>query len=151
MRNDKTGRFEITHGDSGSQEYNIWGNMLYRCNTDTSQLYSKYGGRGISVCSKWHDYDAFIYDMGQRPSESHSIDRIDVNGNYCKENCRWATKRQQSRNRTNSRYIYIDGKKLQVDDYCEIYNVSKYAIKNRIRRGWSNDKIISKVVGFYKC
>lgn len=151
MRNNKTGRFEATHGYAGMHEYAIWGNMLYRCNTDTSPLYSNYGGRGIEVCLSWHNYNAFISDMGLRPSSAHSIDRIDVNGNYCKENCRWATKKQQSRNRTNSQYVHIDGKKLQVDDYCELYSVSKHAIKNRIRRGWSNEKIISTLVGAYKC
>lgn len=142
MRN-KAGKFTVTHGDSFTCEYGIWGNMLYRCNTESSPLYKGYGGRGIKVCDPWLDFNLFIADMGRRPSKTHSIDRIDVNGNYCKENCRWATKKQQSRNRTNSRYIYVDGKKLQIDDYCDIYNVKPSTIKSRFRRGWSNERIIS--------
>ena len=146
MRDINSGRFLPTHLMTGSSEYGIWGNMLYRCNTETSPLYHLYGGRGVSVSDSWNSFDTFISDMGKRPSDGHSIDRIDVNGNYCKENCRWATKKEQSRNRTNSVYIFIDGRKLQVDDYCEIYGVSKMAIKNRVRRGWSNDRIISTKV-----
>ena len=137
------GQFIKTHGKSLTSEYNIWGNMLYRCNTESSALYNAYGGRGIRVSESWHTFEGFISDMGEKPSPEYSIDRVDVNGDYCKENCRWATKKQQSRNRTNSQYIYIEGEKMQVNDYCEMYNVSVQATKSRIRRKWSNERIIS--------
>ena len=143
MRNINTGRFELTHNLTKTREYNIWGNMLYRCNTESSPIYKAYGGRGISVCDEWHSFEKFIDDMGFRPTVYHSIDRVDVDGNYCKENCRWATKKEQSRNRTNSSYLVVDGNKIQVDDYCEKYGVNVMAIKSRIKRGWSNERIIS--------
>ena len=146
MARDKEGKFSETHKMSRTGVYGIWGNMLYRCNTSTCPLYESYGGRGISVCAAWHSFDSFMSDMGDRPSDSHSIDRIDVNGNYEPSNCRWATAKDQARNRRNSSFIFIDGLKLQVDEYCEKYGISKTAIKNRIRRNWTNKRIIETPV-----
>ena len=152
MRNTKTGRFEATHNSSNTYEYNIWGNMLYRCNCPTSPAYELYGGRGVRVSEEWHSFEVFIKDMGERPTNLHSIDRINVDGNYCADNCKWATKKEQSRNKTNSRYLIVNGERIQVDDYCEANGISKAAIKNRFRRGWDNDRIISTPVrGHKKC
>jgi hypothetical protein len=150
MRN-KNGTFAKKHDLSKIREYNIWGNMLYRCNTPSCKLYKNYGGRGIKVCDDWLIFDNFIKDMGFRPTVNHSLDRIDVDGDYNVSNCRWATNKQQSRNRTNSVLIHIDGLSMQIDDYCEKYNLSKHAIKNRVRRGWSNDRIIKTPIKVKKC
>ena len=73
--------------------------MLSRCTNPNSDSWADYGGRGISVCERWRDYPAFLADMGRKPSASHSIDRVDVNGNYQPGNCRWSTKGEQVRNR----------------------------------------------------
>lgn len=152
MRSTKTGRFDKTHDMSWCGEYAIWGNMHYRCNTPSSPLYKNYGGRGIYVCGEWKSFESFIDCMGLRPTKDHSLDRIDVDGGYCPENCRWATKKEQSRNRRNSSYILVDGQMLQVDDFCERYGLKKSAIKNRIRRGWSDERIISTPVrGWKQC
>lgn len=147
-----TGKFVESHGMSRTREYNIWANMIDRCNNENCKNYSRYGAIGIKVCKRWMDsFDNFIADIGLRPTRNHSIDRIDVRKGYSPENCRWATKKEQSRNRRNSRYIYIDGNKMQVDEYCERFNVSAHAIKNRIRRGWDNERIISTPVRGSKC
>lgn len=147
-RDNSSGRFTPSHGLSKTREFNIWANMIDRCNNPQSNNYKNYGRKGVIVCKEWIEcFDNFIEDMGFRPTAHHSIDRIDVTGNYEPSNCKWSTKKEQSRNRRNSRYIYIDGKKLQVDDYCEMYNLPKHAIKNRVRRGWSNDRIINTKVG----
>ena len=112
---DCKGRFSVTHNSSFKCEYSIWANMLYRCNNENSSLYHNYGGRGIKVSDEWSTYEKFISDMGERPTLNHSLERIDVNADYCKSNCKWATKKEQARNRRNSSFIFIDGKKMQVD------------------------------------
>lgn len=92
-----------THGHGGrnaSPEYRSWCHLIDRCENPNSEDYANYGGRGIRVCERWRNsFEAFLEDMGERPSPKHSIDREDVNGHYEKSNCRWATASQQSRNR----------------------------------------------------
>lgn len=91
-------------------EVAAWQSMWYRCCNDKCPSYHRYGGRGIRVCERWRDFFAFMEDMGRRPSAEHSLDRIDVNGDYCPENCRWATRDIQGNNRSTNVKVTINGK-----------------------------------------
>lgn len=79
--------------------YSTWLGIRRRCNNPNTKDYKNYGGRGIKVCERWDSYEKFEYDMGLKPSPNHSIDRIDVNGNYSPDNCKWSTPKQQANNK----------------------------------------------------
>lgn len=100
-RLDKLREKTVTHGATNTKTYGVWEGMLQRCNNPNSVGYPDYGGRGITVCKRWLSFEEFFTDMGERP-EGTSLDRIDVNGNYCKENCRWADASVQGFNQRKS-------------------------------------------------
>lgn len=94
----KTGR-KPTHGKWKSKEWNSWDHMRRRCNNPKDPKYKDYGRRGISVCKEWSSFAVFYADMGDAPSASHSLDRIENDGNYFKANCKWSTPKEQANNR----------------------------------------------------
>lgn len=107
--------------------------MRQRCNNPNNSRYGAYGGRGIKVCARWENsYWDFEADMGQRPSEDHSIDRIDGDGNYEPGNCRWATNTQQQRNRKDNCKVMINGEERLLLEVCEERGLNKHTIYGRI-------------------
>jgi hypothetical protein len=134
-----------THGKTHSVEYAAWTAMKRRCNNASSYGFEHYGGRGGSVCKEWAEsFETFLRDMGRRPSELHSLDRIDPNGNYSKENCRWATHRQQANNKRTNRWITIDGVSRTLADWSRESGLSESCIRGRARRGITGTALITK-------
>ena len=136
-----------THGMSKTPEYNAWNSLFPRCYKETDPAYHRYGGRGIYVCEEWHDFENFYADMGDRPGEKYSIDRIDNDEPYCDWNCRWATKKEQARNRSNNRLHTYDGARITAAEIYETYehhpDVSLSTFEARLNtHGWSvNDSL----------
>jgi hypothetical protein len=127
-----------THNMSKSVEYKTYKRIITRCYNTKNKRYHDYGGRGITVCDRWlESFENFYEDMGDRPSKDHSIDRINNNKGYSKDNCRWVTNKIQSRNKRNTVYITIDGKTLSISDWVDIVGTAKCTIYTRLRRGWS--------------
>lgn len=106
------GEYSLPRIRRGMPEHNSWVHIIQRCTNPKNHKYPSYGGRGVTVCDRWrHSFPNFFQDMGPRPSKHHSIDRINNDGNYEPENCRWASPLQQSRNSTNPRAVVrSDGK-----------------------------------------
>lgn len=125
-----------------SSEHNIWCKMIERCTKPTDPAFKWYGARGISVCERWRDYSNFFSDMGPRPSTSHTLDRIDCDGNYCPENCRWATWEEQQNNRRNNRIIEINGEALTMAQWSERLGLSDGALRYRLKHGWSGEQLL---------
>lgn len=125
--------------------YKTWSNMIARCEIPGASRYKNYGGRGIQVCDRWRkDFWSFVSDMGEKPSKNHSLDRIDVNGNYEPSNCQWATKSDQARNTRAARIVEIGGVKYHVAELQEKYGVDMRTISYRASKGWPFEKIVSK-------
>lgn len=127
-----------THGMSGSQMYKAWAAMKDRCQNKNNTHYSDYGGRGISVCERWSEsFQAFADDMGQRPA-GMTIERIDNNAGYCKENCKWATRKEQQNNRRANRMVEINGETRTFAQWCEHYRIRRSTASKRIDNGYSD-------------
>lgn len=126
------------HGMSGGKcaEYRIWNTMKGRCLNPRNKDYPKYGGRGVTVYLRWHDFMNFFADMGRRPSPSHTVDRINNDGNYEPENCRWATMAEQCSHRKTCRYLEVDGKVMTITQWERHVGMNKGIIRQRLRLGW---------------
>ena len=125
-----------------------WGSyrsMMDRCYREAAKNYPFYGGRGIAVCSEWHNIEVFekwVVESGFR--KGLSLDRIDPNGNYCPENCKWATPKEQANNRRNTLVIERNGESHTVSEWAIILGVNRSTINNRYYRGLPIEKVLEK-------
>jgi hypothetical protein len=134
-----------THSLTGSSEYQSWSAMRTRCFNPRAKDYERYGGRGITICDRWNSFENFLGDMGERPSPQHTLDRIDVNGNYESGNCRWATPLEQANNRYDNIILTIDGVDLTLRNAVRragsVISISQ--ARKRIRKGWPHSEAVS--------
>lgn len=141
------------HGLHGTRPYHSWQGMKQRCYWVSGPAYGRYGGRGIKVCDRWfNSFENFIKDMGWPPTELHTIDRIDTNGNYEPGNCRWATPKEQASNRRKGKYpvnrkgirITCFGVTKSIKDWITESPVGKTAVRSRLAAGWAPEDAIFK-------
>lgn len=128
------------HNMYNTPTYKSWVRMKSRCYNKRNTRYYCYGGKGISVCERWHDFLNFYEDMGERPSQSYSIDRIDINKNYEPGNCRWATRIEQARNKSNNIVIFYNGVSKNLSAWVDELGLNYSKTICRIRRGWDVEK-----------
>ena len=133
-----------THGDFGTRLYRVWAAMKNRCFNPNMKFYHDYGGRGITVCDEWLEYIPFKeWALANGYEEGLTIDRIDVNGNYCPENCHWVPMSEQHYNKRDTVYVEYNGKRYTIADIAEITGLKKRTIRGRIQRGWTPEQIFS--------
>ncbi len=126
-----------THGLTEHPNFSIWWHMIQRCHNPKDTSFFKYGAKGIRVCLRWrHDLRAFISDMGNRP-KGLTLDRIDGTKGYTPKNCRWATYKEQNRNRKDNRLITCRGQIKTMAEWADISTVKYGTIKQRLNHGWS--------------
>lgn len=126
----------LTHGHSNTRVFRCWLAMKTRCLNPNSTSYYHYGGRGIGICKRWLKFENFLEDMGY-PPENYTLNRINNNGNYSPENCRWATPREQSRNTRRNKIWIINGVSGCIVEHCERFGIRQQVVWLRIKNGWS--------------
>jgi len=140
-----------THGLYQHVLYVTWKDMCDRCYNPGATGYSRYGGRGITVCDEWRGpggFPVFLKDMGEKPI-GYTLDRIDNDGNYCPENCRWVSIKKQNRNKKTNRYITFRGVTRAMVDWAEVLDMSVDTLKNRLNKlKWSEEKALTTPVEY---
>jgi hypothetical protein len=133
-----------TMGKKFTSTYQTWRSMRSRCKAKSGSHHGKhYVDKGITLCKSWDDYSIFLQDMGERP-DGCSIDRIDNSKGYCKENCRWATKSQQTRNYSRNRMITHSGVTQCLKDWADQYQMPSSRLFARLKLGWSMDRALTE-------
>lgn len=146
---DHTGKqnASVVHGRSFTPEHRSWTQLIQRCTNPNNPAYAKYGGRGITVCARWRNsFVDFLADMGERPSLGHSLDRIDNDAGYFKENCRWATKSEQACNRRSNRLLTLGAETLPVMEWSRRTGLKRSTIEQRLVYGWSVERALTTPV-----
>jgi hypothetical protein len=148
----ETRKERLTHGHTQgriwSPEYVAWTGMHDRCTREKRDSYKHYGGRGIIVCERWNTFENFLADMGPKPSPRHEIDRFpDNDGNYEPDNCRCATRIQQTNNTRANHLLTIDGQTMTVSEWAREANIHPGTLFDRVKRGWHPDWILMPFPG----
>lgn len=130
-----------TAGKSKTPIYRVWCNMVQRCNDKNSPTYARYGARGIRII--WNNFEDFLRDMQESWAPGLSIERKDNNGPYCKDNCKWATVKEQALNRRSNVFLTHDGKTQTLSEWANELGIDRRTLRMRMKLGWSDDEVIS--------
>jgi len=132
------------HGMSGTRQFQAWADMKRRCRNNNTHNYGLYGGRGIHYCKEWEDFVSFWEDMREGYSDKLTLDRIDNDGGYCKENCKWSSAKEQARNRRKKVLYKHNGLELRLCDWAEKESIALSVLEQRVYRlKWSFKKAIT--------
>lgn len=137
-----TGRERWRHGMHRSPTYNVWVGMKNRCFNKNNPAYSRYGGRGISVCERWLFFLNFLADMGEKPDDL-SLERTDNDKGYSPENCVWANRTTQGRNKRNNHLLEYNGESMPVSAWAERYGLKNFTLLARLRKGWTTEAALT--------
>ena len=158
LRHDKSGNYteencswstdkiskSVVNVNHDAVTFNCWQNMKQRCDNPNNTMYKYYGARGIAYSEEFFTYEGFYAAVGKRPSEQYSLDRIDVNGNYCRENCRWATDMQQANNTTRNIVLTYNNKTQTAVEWSRELGVDEKMIYSRLKLGWSTERALTE-------
>ena len=128
----------------GTRTYRIWAGVIQRCQNKNYHRFPDYGGRGITVCERWQTFQNFLADMGECPSNKHSINRIDNDGPYSPENCEWATLDQQILGKRSTITVTIDGKTWCLKDYCKKKRIGYSCVRYRLSTGMTLEEALNR-------
>ena len=135
------------HRSGCDRLYRIWKAMRCRCNNPNFKEYYRYGGRGIKVCKEWGNYNLFRNWATEHGYEdSLTIDRINNNGDYSPDNCRWITISEQQQTRSNCRMLYYQGRVQNMSQWAKEYGLKKHTLKARLNRGWTIERALTEAV-----
>jgi hypothetical protein len=123
----------------------VWMNMKARCNNPTARLYERYGGRGIKYDPAWESFEAFLRDMGEAPP-AQTIDRIDNDGDYSKSNCRWASRTEQAKNKSNVVLYECKGQRRSIADWARVTGIKRLTLRHRLQAGWPIERALTEPV-----
>ena len=127
---------------SRSRTYSVWSAMMQRCGNQKYSQYRDYGGRCITVCERWHSFENFLADIGEVP-DGMTIGRLDNDGQYCKDNCRWETRKEQQRNTRRNAMLEFRSERRCLTEWAEITGIKPETIRARLRYGWGIDRALT--------
>lgn len=145
LSRERTRRRNCSHGLSHTPAYRAWAGIIQRCRNPQSKAYGHYGGRGIKVCERWFRFENFYADMGDAPSPKHSIDRIDNDGDYTPENCRWATWLEQSNNKRMNRQVTWQGETKTISEWARDMGLQRSSLVYRLS-AWSLERVFTEPI-----
>lgn len=143
LQKDRAKESATTHGKAGSRIYRTWHHMLERCNNPSTRNYVGYGGRGIEVCAEWHTFEGFYkWAIKNGYTDKLTIDRIDNDGNYCPQNCRFISPAMQAGNKRTNRTIVANGCSHTVAQWARKMDIPYFTLLSRLNRGWDDERAV---------